>query len=169
MPKVLIAPMTLVHVEGPYRQVLRDAGFELVFPTGAGRQLVEDELFAAPAAIAAPRSPAPSRTPRRVLAAHPQLRVIARVGVGYDAVDVPAATRTASPSPPRRAPTTTPSPNTPSLCCSAWRKTSCRSTSASRRAAGRARPRCRSAAPRSASPDSDASARPSPSAAQPSA
>src|SRR5262249_51162746 len=29
----------------------------------------------------------------RVLAAHPQLRVIARVGVGYDAVDLDAATK----------------------------------------------------------------------------
>src|SRR4051794_10802508 len=29
---------------------------------------------------------------RRVLAAHPQLKVIARAGVGYDAVDLPAST-----------------------------------------------------------------------------
>ncbi len=92
MPKVLMAPMTLVHVEGPYRQALRDAGFELVYPTGAGHQLVEDELFAALDDCDASLAGSEPYTDR-VLAAHPRLRVIARVGVGYDAVDVPAATR----------------------------------------------------------------------------
>jgi phosphoglycerate dehydrogenase-like enzyme len=92
MPKVLMAPMTLVHVDGPYRQVLRDAGFQLVFPAGAGHQLVEDELFAALGDCDAALAGSEPYT-ARVLAAHPRLRVIARVGVGYDAVDVPAATR----------------------------------------------------------------------------
>jgi len=147
MPKVLMAPMTLVHVEGPYRQVLRDAGFELVYPAGAGHQLVEDQLFEALGDCQAALAGSEPYT-SRVLAAHPKLRVIARVGVGYDAVDVPAAT---------------------SPCCSAWPATSCRNTSASRPGAGRARRRCRSAGRRSESPASAASARPSPSAARRSA
>jgi D-3-phosphoglycerate dehydrogenase / 2-oxoglutarate reductase len=90
MPKVLIAPMTLATVEGPYRQVLRDAGFELVFP-GKAHQMVEDELMLALDGIDASLAGSEPYT-ARVLAAHPKLRVIARVGVGYDAVDVPAAT-----------------------------------------------------------------------------
>ncbi len=90
MLKVLIAPMTLATVEGAYRDVLRDAGFELVFP-GKGHQLVEDELMAALDGIDASLAGSEPYT-ARVFDAHPRLRVVARVGVGYDAVDVPAAT-----------------------------------------------------------------------------
>ena len=90
MQKVLIAPMTLATVEGPYRQVLRDAGFELIFP-GKAHQMVEGELTLALNDIDASLAGSEPYS-ARVLAAHPQLRVIARVGVGYDAVDVPAAT-----------------------------------------------------------------------------
>ena len=90
MAKVLIAPMTLTKVQGPFRQVLLDAGFELV-PSGVSHQLDEGELLAALNGIdAALAGSEPDSA--RVMAAHPQLRVIARVGVGYDAVDVAAAT-----------------------------------------------------------------------------
>jgi phosphoglycerate dehydrogenase-like enzyme len=90
MSKVLIAPMTLARSKGPFAAVLRDAGFELVYP-GKGHQLTEDELFAALDGVAAAVAGSEPYT-ARVLAAHPTLRVIARVGVGYDAVDVAAAT-----------------------------------------------------------------------------
>jgi phosphoglycerate dehydrogenase-like enzyme len=90
MPKVLIAPMTLADVQGPFVQALRDASFELVYP-GAGHQLSEEELLVALDGIDASVAGSEPYT-ERVLAAHPRLRVIARVGVGYDAVDVPAAT-----------------------------------------------------------------------------
>jgi phosphoglycerate dehydrogenase-like enzyme len=90
MPKVLITPATLAGVDGPYLQLLRGAGFEPVFPPRVG-QLTEDELLAClkdiPATIAGSEPYS-----RRVLEAHPQLRVIARSGVGYDAVDLQAAT-----------------------------------------------------------------------------
>jgi D-3-phosphoglycerate dehydrogenase / 2-oxoglutarate reductase len=90
MPKVLIAPMTLTKVQGPFRQALLDAGFELVL-SRVDHQMVEDELLAALDGIdAALAGSEPYNA--RVIAAHPQLRVIARVGVGYDAVDVAAAT-----------------------------------------------------------------------------
>ena len=91
MPKVLIAPVQLATLEGEYRQVLRDAGLELVFPN-KGHQLVEDEILAALDAVSASVAGSEPYT-ARVLAAHPKLRVIARVGVGYDAVDVAAATK----------------------------------------------------------------------------
>src|SRR4051812_39681502 len=90
MPKVLISPAPLAGLDGLHLQLLRDAGFEPFFPPHA-RQLLEDELLQilkdVPAAIAGSEP-----YTRRVLDAHPQLRVIARAGVGYDAVDVKAAT-----------------------------------------------------------------------------
>src|SRR4051794_5334723 len=91
MPKVLIAPMTLAGVQGPYYTTLRDAGFELVYPN-VGHQLNEDELLRALDGIVASLAGSEPYT-ARVFAAHPQLRVVARAGVGYDAVDVPAATQ----------------------------------------------------------------------------
>ena len=91
MPKVLIAPMTLAKVDAKFVHVLRDAGFELVYPEKP-LQLVEDELIGALKGINASLAGSEPYTDR-VLAAHPQLRVVARVGVGYDAVDVPAATK----------------------------------------------------------------------------
>ena len=90
MDKVLIAPAPLANVEGQFVRVLRNAGFELVYP-GKGHQLTEDELLVALDGVRASVAGSEPYTPK-VLAAHPQLRVIARVGVGYDAVDVPAAT-----------------------------------------------------------------------------
>jgi phosphoglycerate dehydrogenase-like enzyme len=88
--KVLITPATLAGVEAPYLQVLRDAGFEIAFPPVV-RQLTEDEILRELDGVRASLAGSEPYT-RRVLAAHPQLRVIARAGVGYDAVDVAAAT-----------------------------------------------------------------------------
>lgn len=90
MPKVLIAPSALANLESPYIQVLRQAGFELVYPN-LGRQMVEEELLAILPGIVASIAGSEPYTDR-VLAAHPGLRVIARVGVGYDAIDLAAAT-----------------------------------------------------------------------------
>jgi phosphoglycerate dehydrogenase-like enzyme len=90
MPKVLVAPATLAGVEASFLKILRDGGFELVFPPAA-RQLTEEELLAQLKGIVASVAGSEPYT-RRVLAAHPQLRAIARAGVGYDAVDTAAAT-----------------------------------------------------------------------------
>src|SRR5262249_42984994 len=90
MDKVLIAPTALANLDGQFVRVLRGAGFELVYPN-KGHQLTEDELFVALDGVRASVAGSEPYTPA-VLAAHPQLRVIARVGVGYDAVDLPAAT-----------------------------------------------------------------------------
>jgi D-3-phosphoglycerate dehydrogenase / 2-oxoglutarate reductase len=90
MPKALIAPLTLANLEGQHLQILREAGFELVFPPRP-HQLSEEELLALLPGSTASISGMEPYTPR-VLDACPTLRVIARVGVGYDAVDVPAAT-----------------------------------------------------------------------------
>ncbi|HEY7310454.1 MAG TPA: phosphoglycerate dehydrogenase [Gemmataceae bacterium] len=91
MDKVLIAPMTLAGLDGAFVHALREAGFELVYPN-TGWQLSEDELLKFLPGIKAALAGSEPYT-ARVLAANPQLRVIARVGVGYDAVDVEAATK----------------------------------------------------------------------------
>lgn len=91
--RVLIAPMTLVGVEAAFLQTLREAGFELYYPKRPLQMTEEELLEQLPGAVASVAGSEPY-TPR-VLAACPELKVIARVGVGYDAVDVEAATERA--------------------------------------------------------------------------
>src|SRR5436190_14189898 len=90
MPRVLIGPAPLVGIESPFIGALKSAGFDLVYPTVKG-QLNEDQLFDHLRGCVASLAGSEPYT-RRVIAAHPQLRVIARAGVGWDAVDVKAAT-----------------------------------------------------------------------------
>jgi phosphoglycerate dehydrogenase-like enzyme len=90
MRKVLIAPAPLATVEGPYRAELREAGFELILPERP-KQLTEPELLAILPGVEASLAGSEPYT-ARVFAANPQLRVVARAGVGYDAVDCAAAT-----------------------------------------------------------------------------
>jgi phosphoglycerate dehydrogenase-like enzyme len=90
MPKALIAPMTLADLGGPYADLLREAGFELVYPKRP-LQLTEEELLHQLPGVSGALAGSEPYT-RRVITANPMLRVIARAGVGYDAVDVEAAT-----------------------------------------------------------------------------
>lgn len=90
MAKVLIGPPVLAGLGGPYFEALTDAGFELVYPKRKV-QMTEPELLEQLSGVSAALAGSEPYT-RKVLAAHPQLRVIARAGVGYDAVDVTAAT-----------------------------------------------------------------------------
>jgi D-3-phosphoglycerate dehydrogenase / 2-oxoglutarate reductase len=90
MPKVLIAPMTLAGLDGRFLQTLRVGGFELAYPPRAV-QMVEEELMSALQGVDASLAGSEPYT-RRVLEASPRLKVIARVGVGFDAVDLEAAT-----------------------------------------------------------------------------
>jgi phosphoglycerate dehydrogenase-like enzyme len=86
----LIGAATIRETDGPYRSILESAGFQVVFPKAA-RQMSEDELLAELDGVDAALAGSEPYT-RRVLVARPQLKVIARNGVGYDAVDVAAAT-----------------------------------------------------------------------------
>jgi len=90
MPRVLIATAMLAGLDKPFLHVLQDAGFEIVYPRQR-KQLSEDELLAELDGIVAAIAGSEPYT-RRVLESSVQLRVIARNGVGYDAVDVAAAT-----------------------------------------------------------------------------
>jgi phosphoglycerate dehydrogenase-like enzyme len=89
-PKVLVIA-GLFQKAGSARQPLIDAGFELIDAPTAG-PLTEDELIALlPGydAVVAGMEPYTDR----VLASLPQLKAIARWGVGVDAIDLDAATR----------------------------------------------------------------------------
>jgi phosphoglycerate dehydrogenase-like enzyme len=90
MPRVLIGPHVLYQVEGRYVEILRQANYDVVL---ADRHtcLTESEVMERLAGCDAVVAGGEPYT-RRVIETHPQLKVIARVGVGYDAVDVKAAT-----------------------------------------------------------------------------
>src|SRR5205823_2103451 len=90
MAKVLIAPAPLAKLEAGFLDELRAAKLDIAYPARQA-QLTEDELLGelkGVSAVVAGSEPYTSR----VMDAHPNLRVIARAGVGYDAVDVAAAT-----------------------------------------------------------------------------
>src|SRR4051812_10294339 len=90
MPTVLIGPSPLRNQPGPFRAVLTAAGFRCVDPAG-DLPLTESELR-----VALPEADAfiagAETVTAALIAGAPRLRVIARTGVGYDAVDVAAAT-----------------------------------------------------------------------------
>lgn len=90
MKKILITPMTLAGGKGPHVPILQEAGFELTYPPRVG-QLTEEELLHALPGHSAVLAGSEPYT-RQVIEAAPGLKAIARVGVGYDAVDVAAAT-----------------------------------------------------------------------------
>lgn len=94
MPTVLILPEVLRERQGPHIDLLQEAGFEIRYPNNpliargrVSEQESIEELSVADATLASSE-----RYSSAVLAALPRLRVIARNGVGYDAVDVAAAT-----------------------------------------------------------------------------
>jgi len=89
--RLLIASSRIEVAAPEIFERLRAAGFELAF-NETGRVLREDELIAMlPGTFATIAGSEPYT--ERVFAAAPELRVIARMGVGYDQVDVDAATR----------------------------------------------------------------------------
>lgn len=90
MPKVLIAPAPLAKLQGDFLTVLAGAGFEFVYPN-TSVQMTEADLMGTLHGISASLAGSEPYT-RKVFEAFPQLKVVARVGVGYDAVDVQAAT-----------------------------------------------------------------------------
>lgn len=94
MPSVLICPERMRFQEGPHTEILRRAGFDICYPKNpvlAQGTCSDEETISELRGIAATMASV-ERYTRRVLEACPELRVIARTGVGYDAVDVEAAT-----------------------------------------------------------------------------
>lgn len=88
MATALIAPATLVGIDGEYLRILRDAGFTIKWPKAKGL-LTEKDLLTELDGVSAVMAGSEPYT-RKVIETHPQLRVIARAGVGWDAVDTAA-------------------------------------------------------------------------------
>lgn len=93
MPVVLITPEVMLNKSGPWVDMLQQAGFDVAYPKNpiftrgsCSEQETIDELSVCHAVIAGGEV-----FSANVLAALPNLRVIARSGVGYDKVDVAAA------------------------------------------------------------------------------
>ncbi len=90
MPTVAITTEVLLEKPGRHRDLLREAGFDVRFPPRVPAS--EDDSVAAVRDCVAVIAGSEPYTDA-VLARVPQLRVISRNGVGYDRVEVPAATR----------------------------------------------------------------------------
>ena len=91
MPSVLITTEVLRDVPGTHVDILRAAGYDVHFPDRTVLATEEDVLEAMQGIVAVIAGSEPYTD--RVLAGLPRLRIISRTGVGYDRVDVPAATR----------------------------------------------------------------------------
>jgi phosphoglycerate dehydrogenase-like enzyme len=90
MPSVLIGPYLLRNAPGRFRDILTEAGFEPVDPAG-GPALSREELLPYLPKIDALIAGGERMTPE-LFALAPRLRAIARTGVGYDLIDMAAAT-----------------------------------------------------------------------------
>ena len=90
MTRVLVTPVYLNNIDGPYRDVLTAGGCEVSYPPEGlslkNPSVLIEQLQGAEAVLASVEP-----YTREVLAAS-SLHVIARSGVGYDSVDVEAAT-----------------------------------------------------------------------------
>jgi len=90
MQRVAITPAVFFHVPGPYVKLLQEAGFEVVYPVKPNPSTPET-TFTALEGVSAVIAGGEYFTPE-LLDRLQDLRVIARAGVGYDRVNVPAAT-----------------------------------------------------------------------------
>jgi phosphoglycerate dehydrogenase-like enzyme len=87
----LIGPYLLRNAPGRFREILTDAGFDPIDPEG-GPALSRAELLPHLPKIDALIAGGERMTPELFEMA-PRLRAIARTGVGYDLIDIPAATQ----------------------------------------------------------------------------
>jgi phosphoglycerate dehydrogenase-like enzyme len=90
-PTVLVVPKNLIEKGGEPLEILRSAGFEIRFASPRKDLLTAEEVepnLDGVEAVVAGSEPYTGAMLRR----HPQIRVVSRVGVGYDSVDVATAT-----------------------------------------------------------------------------
>ncbi len=90
MPSVLVGPYLLRGKDGGFRRILSEAGFQVIDPEG-DFSLTADQLSPHLANLDALLAGGERMTPAMFDLA-PKLRVVARTGVGYDLIDVAAAT-----------------------------------------------------------------------------
>ncbi len=90
MSKILVTPHPLVNTAGRFREILENAGLSLIFAPARqslaenAQMVVENPEITGILASTEPLT-------RAALAAS-KLRVVARMGVGFDSIDIPAAT-----------------------------------------------------------------------------
>jgi phosphoglycerate dehydrogenase-like enzyme len=90
--RVLVTVPHIYRREAPYLSRLEEAGLEVVRRIGRQGTLGEEEMVEALPDVFATLAASEPYT-ERVFRQAPDLRVVARWGVGFDAIDVPAATR----------------------------------------------------------------------------
>ena len=90
MPPVMIAPSHLVRLQAPFLTALLDAGYEVTYPARAVQMTEADVLANLPGIEICLAGSEPYT--RKTLEALPDLKLLARAGVGYDNIDVAAAT-----------------------------------------------------------------------------
>ncbi|HEV3435988.1 MAG TPA: phosphoglycerate dehydrogenase [Gemmata sp.] len=95
--RVLVAPAPLREIEHVYRPILQEAGYTIEYPArkdfGPEAQMTEAELLVQlPGCLASLAGSEPYTPAAIAKAAAAGLKVIARAGVGYDAIDLQAAT-----------------------------------------------------------------------------
>jgi D-3-phosphoglycerate dehydrogenase len=97
MSRVLVAPAHLRAIQPVYAPILRDAGYTIQFSPhdtpGTEQQMSEQDLLEhLPGCVASLAGSEPYTRAVIAKAAPAGLKVIARAGVGYDAIDLQAAT-----------------------------------------------------------------------------
>src|SRR3954469_11864190 len=90
MPSVLVTPTILRNVPGPYSDTLRRGGFDIIYPPDGCDTMRRENLL--PLLARADAMIASVEKLTREVLAGTKLRAVARMGVGYDAIDVAAAT-----------------------------------------------------------------------------
>src|SRR4029079_8422471 len=90
MARVLVTPTILRHMPGLYSDTLLQGGFEIVYPPDSCDTMKRETLLPLLAGCDAMLASVEKMT-REVLAGT-KLRAIARLGVGYDSIDIAAAT-----------------------------------------------------------------------------
>ena len=89
MDKILVTPRSLTRAGHPALDLLREAGYEVIFST-PGKQPDEDELLSLlPGCVG--MLAGVEKISAKVLEAAKELKVISRNGVGIDSIDVGAA------------------------------------------------------------------------------
>lgn len=90
MPRVLVTPVVYADGHGPWRDVLDAAGFEVILAHGDCVHLPTVDFVRQLENVDCTLASVERYT--REVFSRTRLRAVARVGVGYDAIDVPAAT-----------------------------------------------------------------------------
>lgn len=90
MPRVLITPTMLQNQPGRHVDILQGAGFEIVYPPAGTDTMQREQLLELLQGVDAMVASTEPMT--RDVLSKCGLRVVARTGVGYDSIDVDAAT-----------------------------------------------------------------------------